>query len=202
MVKQRQKTKKNNKTKRVNTRSVAKGVLGMPVAWPGSSAANPGRAHIRMVTEVFSSNDLRPFNKFGFETWSSQVAGILTPYRFFRVAEATAEVLVSGGAASPYSVAFNISNNATGDTGIGSVLNDDYSGVSTALIRPKLTPPKSYWDHRPIDWYSYMDSTESGYAAPTCVAGMISLSGSGGATESTVIGYLVVDLVIEFHTLI
>nr|WRQ65490.1 hypothetical protein [Tolivirales sp.] len=202
MVKQRQKTKKNRTDRGANVRDLKTGVVGTPVAWPGSSAINPGRAHVRMVTEVFSSDDARFFSKTGFSTWSSQVDGILSPYRFFRVCRADCEVVVAGGAASTYSVAFNVSNSSASDTGASAVLNDDYSGVSTALIRPKLAPPKAYWEHRPLEWYTYTESTSTSYTAPTCVAGVVSLSGSGGASSSTVIGYLVTDLVIEFHTLI
>lgn len=203
------KTKKSNSTRRsrrqgtngANTRSVQLGVLGMPVAWPGSSAVAPGRAHVRMVTEVFPTTDQRTFSKQGFTTWASQVHNILNSYKFFRVARATAEVLVSGGAASAYSVAFNISNAETSDVGVASLLNDDYAGVSTALLRPTLAPPKAYWDLRSRAWYSYMDGGDSGYIESNCVAGSVSLAGSGATPSTTVIGYLVVDLEIEFHTL-
>ncbi len=115
---------------------------------------------------------------------------------------ADAEVIVNGGAASPYSVAFNVSNASISDTGVSGVLNDDYAAVSTALLRPKLHVPKQYWDQRPMPWYTYVSSSDPAYTESTAVAGVISLSGSGSTTASDVIGYLVVDLVVEFHTLL
>jgi hypothetical protein len=192
-----QKKRVNRKPKRANTRNTTAGVLGMPTAWPGSSAVNPGRAYARMVTEVFSSDDSRPLSRTGFETWSSQIAGILSPYRYFRIVEATAEVVIAGGAASQYSCAFNISNSSSSDSGVVPVLNDDYAAVATAILRPKLKTPKSYWANRPVEWYTYSSSTDINLSN----AGAISLSGSGGASASTVIGYLVAELVLEFHTL-
>ncbi len=182
-------------------RAVSNGELGTPTSWPGSSATNPGRAYARMVTEVFSTDDVRALSRDGFITWSSQLHGILTPYKFWRVADCTAEVLPIGGAASVYSVAFNVSNAPTGDTGIISILNDDYAGVATAILRPKLHPPKKFWAERPIDWYNYAAAGEPAYSPPSSIAGAISLSGNGGAVPGTVIAYLVVELVVEFHTL-
>lgn len=188
---------------RANRRNVNDGILGMPTAWPGSSAVTPGRAYVRMVTEVFPTLDTRHFNKAGFATWSSQVSGILAPYKYFRIVRADAEVVLNGGAASTFSVAFNISNAYTTDTTVTSILNDDYSGVSTAMIRPKLAPPASYWAGRPMDWYAFALTTDPGLPpANTVTAGGITLSGSGSAVPTDVIGYLLVDFVIEFHTLL
>ncbi len=197
---------KNNSSKRsrvknrANRRNADAGVLGMPMAWPGSSAVSPGRAHVRMVTEVFNSLDARTFSKSGFETWSSQVHGILEPYKYFRVCDVAAEVIVNGGAASPFAVAFNLSNSYTTDADVGDILNDDYSAVTTAMIRPKLQPPKTYWAGRPYDWYTYAKSGDNGYSLATSNAGGITLNGTGG-TAGALIGYLIVDLVLEFHTL-
>ncbi len=198
-------TKNNNNKRsragnRSNKRDTKAGVLGMPTAWPGSSATTPGRAYARMVTEVFNSLDSRTFSKAGFTTWSSQIAGILAPYKYFRVCDATAEVVVNGGAASPFAVAFNLSNGYTTDTDVGDILNDDYAAVSTAMIRPKLQPPKSYWATRPVEWYTYAASGDTGYALASSNAGSITLNGTGGTTGQLV-GYLIVDLVLEFHTL-
>lgn len=191
-------TRTTNNTTRVNR--PADGILGMPTSWPGSSSTTPGRAHARMVTEVFSSDDSRAFSKAGFSTWSSQLDGLLSPYKFFRVCQADVEVVVIGGAASPYSVAFNVSNAPDHDTGIAAVLNDDYSAVSTAMLRPKIRTPMAFWNGRPHEWYYYVNSGAA--TAFEMVAGGISLTGSGGATSGTVVGYLVIDLVVEFHTLV
>lgn len=201
MAKTKSRTNGKRKVARANKRDVTQGILGMPVAWPGSSAMMPGKASVRMVTEVFSTNDTRFLSKDGFATWSSQVSGILSPYRFWRIARCDAEVIISGGAASTYSVAFNVSNVPNGDVGITAVLNDDYAAVSTAMLRPKLSPSKAFWDERPYDWYTFLGSGDPSYTEPTTIAGVVSLSGSGGALSTTVIGYLVLDLVLEFHTL-
>jgi len=155
-----------------------------------------------MVTEVFSSDDFRAFSKNGFSTWSSQLNGILSPYKFFRVTRCDVEVMPSGGAASTYSIAFNVSNSSDADSGAASVLNDDYAAIATAMVRPKLVAPKAYWDGRPYDWYFYSNPGDPGFQVQTATAGVISLSGTGGASASTVIGYLIVDLEVEFHTLI
>nr|WRQ65525.1 hypothetical protein [Tolivirales sp.] len=201
MAKSKPQRNMKRRATRANKRDVGKGILGMPTAWPGSSAMVPGVASVRMVTEVFSSNDARFLSKDGFATWSSQVTGILSPYRFWRVARCDAEVVISGGAASTYSVAFNVSNAPSGDNGVTAILNDDYAAVSTALLRPKLQPPKMFWDGRPYDWYTFAGAGDTAYSEPNSIAGVVSLSGSGGATSGTVIGYLVLDLVLEFHTL-
>lgn len=187
---------------RSNKRDTNSGVIGTPMAWPGSSAIAPGRAYVRLVTEVFSTPDFRALSKDGFTTWSSQLSGVLAPYKFWRVARCDAEVIVTGGAASVYSVAFNVSNAPTIDTSPPAVLNDDYAGVATALLRPKLAPPKGYWDQRPINWYTYSGAGDAAYSPPVSVAGGISLVGTGGASDGVVIGYLVCDIVVEFHTLL
>lgn len=188
---------------RANRRNPADGVLGMPTAWPGSSAIAPGRAYVRMVTEVFPTLDFRSFSKAGFATWSSQITGILTPYKYFRIAMADAEVVVNGGAASPFSVAFNITNAYTTDTSVSGLLNDDYAAVSTAMIRPKLSPPSSYWSGRPMDWYAFALTTDPGLPpSNTITAGSVTLAGTGSAVPTEVIGYLIVDFVLEFHTLL
>lgn len=209
MVKQRQmmNNNKTNKPKRqrsrANARNTAQGVVGMPVAWPGGSAVNPGRTTARMVTEVFSTVDARFLNKTGFATWSSQLSGILGPYKFYRINMVTAEVIVTGGAASTYSVAFNVSNGYTGDGSTANVLNDDYAGVATSTIRPLLNPPRAYWAQRSRPWYEFAAVGDAGVGTPgETTAGVITLSGSGGATAETVIGYLVVELELEFHTLV
>ncbi len=188
-------------TNPTNVRDTANGILGMPVAWPGSSAIAPGRANIRMVTEVFSTVDAREFSKSGFQTWSSQIAGILEPYKYFRVEDCSVEVLVVGGTTSNYSVVFNVSNSFTQDSSTTEVLNDDYSALATSLIRPKLRPPKAYWDTRPVDWYTYTAASDPGFSGPMAIAGNITMSGTGGATTSTVIAYLVAEFVLSFHTL-
>lgn len=197
--KQRSKQVATRQSRR-RTQRAPDGVVSGPMAWPGSSASTPGRAHVRMVTEVFSSDDHRPLSHAGFATWSSQITGLLSPYKYFRVAEADVEIIVSGGAASQYAVAFNVSNAPDYDTGASAVLNDDYAAISTAVIRPKLHVPAKYWDGRPRDWYYNVTSTSATDSEK--VAGVISLSGSGGAGATTVIGYMVLDLTLEFHTLI
>lgn len=197
-----QPTRRRRVRRAANQRSVDAGVIGMPVAWPGSSAVTPGRAHVRMVTEVFNSVDSRPFSKSGFETWSSQLAGLLSPYKYFRICDVAVEVIVSGGAASPYSVAFNVSNGYTGDTDMNGVLNDDYSAVATAMIRPKLHPPKAYWAGRPVNWNTYSKSGDPNYDGVFAHAGAISLAGTGGTAATDKIGYLIADIVVEFHTLL
>lgn len=203
----RQQTNNKRKTRQRLVRrdqlggDTARGLVGMPTTWPGSSATMPGRAHVRLVTEVFPTPDKRPFSSTGFATWSSHVHNILSSYQYFRVVSADVEVVVSGGAASTYSVAFNVSNASNWDANPVAVLNDDYAGVATAMVRPKLSTPKAYWDGRSQPWYSYLSDGQTDFKAPYCVAGMISLNGSG-ASETTVIGYLVADLVVEFHTLV
>jgi len=162
--------------------------------------ANPGRARIRSVIEVTGSGTIG-WSYTDFNLWSSKLRSLLTPFQYFRVDQACVSAMVTGGTASPYSIIFNVSNDANTDTGSVAILDDDYSAVATAAIQPVLEPPKAYWTQGARKWFNAADAVGGQPSPVDRIAGTISYSGTGGATSTTVVGWLEVDTIVEFHTL-
>lgn len=175
--------------------------LTNPLSYTGSGPATPGRARLKSVIEVFNSSKVLYASYGQFDVWFGQARAVLGPFKYWRIMDMKVEALVDGGAASANSIAFNISNSSDGDTSFGAVMNDDYSGLCTALSRPVLNPPRQYWRESQMPWYQAKN--QSGDMPPNgeVIAGVISLWGSGGANSTTVVGWVVIDLEIEYHTL-
>lgn len=168
--------------------------------YPGRDPTTPGRAHLRAIVELKGGQQALAFSYVDFNTWFAYARNILTPYHYFRVAEASVQVTPSGGAASLVTTAFNISNDVKGDTTALSILNDDYCAVSNALVRPVLRPPRSFWTMGARTWYNALDPVSGVPTESDCIAGAISLD-TAGAGAGVACGYILVECVLEFHTL-
>lgn len=196
------------KSKRTRRRAQSASQTGiMPLSrFPGSDPATPGRALVRVAVPVFNGTSVTALalsatpvaSIVAFGDWFVQASALLASFRFWRVRSLTIEPMMTGGAGSLHSIAFNVSNTQDTDTGLSDLLNDDYSAMATAVHLPKLTPPRTYWDNGSRKWYNVVGGSAS---LPDVAAGSICYLGSGGATDITVVGYLVVSLEMEFHTL-
>lgn len=133
-----------------------------------------------------------------FDAWFVQALALLASFKFWRVRSLSIEPMITGGAASKHSIAFNVSNTQSIDVSQADLLNDDYAVISTSLHMPKISPPRGYWDNGSRKWYN-VAGTSAG--VPDVSAGSINYYGSGGEATGTIVGYLVVSLEMEFHTL-
>lgn len=181
---------------------LSEGVFGGPMRMLSFSPANPGRVFLRGTVELFNGNAQYYFSYQSFGTWFGQARSVLTPFAMFRVNNARVSVKVSGGTASAHSVVFNVSNTYLADTGGVGILNDDYSGIASAAMCPYLQPPKSYWREGNRTWYVAVDPTSGVPTEVDIIAGSVSVNGSGGLTSGTVIGWVSIELELEFHTLL
>ena len=163
---------------------------------------NPGRVMIRGVFEVLSVGGSASFSYTSFATWSSSARALLTPFMYFRVNQVKVRARIAGGTSSTHSILFNISNVAYVDTSAVAILNDDYSAVATAAVQPILSPPTSYWKQGARTWYNSVDEVDDVPSAIDRIAGTISYEGTGGALPGTVVGWMIVDMELQFHTLI
>lgn len=163
--------------------------------------SNPGKVFLRGAIELFNGDVQYYFDYNNFNTWFSQARSVLAPFTYYRVNEASVSVKISGGTASAHSVVYNISNSYMGDTTAVSVLNDDFSAIASSALCPVLHPPKSYWKNADRTWYVCLDPILGIPTQTDRIAGTVSFSGSGGANGLTVIGWAVVELELEFHTL-
>jgi hypothetical protein len=175
--------------------------LSNPLVYTGCGPATPGRAKLKSVIEIFNDSKVLYASYGQFDIWFGQARNVLSPFKYWRITDLQVEALVNGGAASPYSVAFNVSNSTDGDSSFGAVMNDDYSGLCTAMSRPVLHPPRHYWRESQMPWYQAKDQTGGVPPNGEVIAGAISAWGTGGALSTTVIGWLVIDIEIEYHTL-
>ena len=165
------------------------------------SPSNPGRVSIRSAFEVFNTNGSAAISFNGFSTWSSSLRSILTPFEYFRVNNLSCQARIAGGTASSFSIIYNVTNAPTVDSSSVAILNDDYAAVATASIQPTLQPPKPYWTQGARKWYNALDPA-TGLSTTDLIAGTISYRGSGGSTAADTVGWLIVDVDIEFHTLV
>nr|WRQ65510.1 hypothetical protein [Tolivirales sp.] len=200
--------KQATKTKRTRRRAQSVSQTGiMPMSrFPGSGPMTPGRAMVRVAHPVY--NDVTAHTLAlsatpvggitAFDTWFVQALALLANFKFWRVRSLSVEPMITGGAASKHSIVFNVSNTQDTDASISDLLNDDYAVMSTSLHMPKISPPRGYWDNGSRKWYNI-----SGISAgvPDVSAGSINYYGNGGETAGTVVGYIVVSLEMEFHTL-
>jgi len=164
----------------------------------------PGKMSYRATFEVFSAVNHITFSMnatSGFPAWALPLSQMLAAFKYFRVLEVQAAFELTGGAASPYSVVANVSNDAvTNDANAIAILDDAYSGIGTSLAPLFIRPPRSYWREGALNWLSLLTPT-SNVDMFNSNAGVISLLGSGGAVPGTVIGWCTVDIELEFHTM-
>lgn len=164
----------------------------------------PGRATVRGSVELFNGSQAFAMGFSEFNNWCGPARGILSPFAFFRVAEASVRVLTSGGSSSAISVAYNISNTFRYDNDMVSVLNDNYAALATGAMSTVITPPSSFWKDRSMNWFSAVDPISGSPTDAERVAGVVSVFTSGApvTTPATVAGWAIIDMVLEFHTLL
>lgn len=181
------------------------GARGLAVSRPFTSvysATNPGRASLRTTFEAFPTVryfELANGGSLGFAGWFPQLESLLSPFVFFRIVNLRFTTQLTGGAASVYTIAANVSNNPLDhDVVATTVLDDDYAGVANAINPLVLTPPSEYWRQGSVAWYP----TSGPVTMPTGASqGTLSIIGYGSAEPTTVIGWHTVDIEVEFHTL-
>jgi len=179
---------------------------GAVVARPFTSMFSPdrpGRASLRTTFEAIGTlRSLTLANVAGvdgFPDWFPQAVSLLTPFSFFRITRLRFVTQISGGAASVYTVAANVTNDsATSDAGALTILNDDFAGVANALRPLVLEPPPGYFQQGSLKWYP---TDTNALDIVDYTMGSLSMVGFGGAAPDTVIGWHTVDVEIEFHTL-
>lgn len=179
----------------------------MPISrFPGSNPSIPGEALVRVAVPAIVTTpgnfvlniSASPIgSSVAFASWFPQADRILSNFAFFRVRHLSITPIVSGGAASPYSIAFNVSNNYGVDSGVIDILDDDYAAMATALHLPVLAPPRQYWDNGSRKWYNTIGISAG---LPDVSAGSINVQCSGAAVDTTV-GWLMIQMEMEYHTL-
>jgi len=162
---------------------------------------NPGKVLVRAAVELYLGEGQYYFSFDNFNTWCAQARAVLTPFAFFRVNDARVSVKIAGGTASAHSVIFNVSNTHAADSSAVAILNDDYCAIASAALCPTLAPPKVYWTQGARKWYNAIVSSTTGPTLVDTTAGCVSVAASGAAA-GTIIGWLVVEMEIEFHTLL
>lgn len=176
------------------------GVSMAPMRGLSFHPTNPGRVTIRSAFEVLSDAGSASIAYQGFSFWAGNVRSLLTPFQYFRVADLSVQARVAGGTASLFSIIYNVSNAVNTDTSAVTILNDDYSAVATAAIQPTLRPPKSYWSQAGRKWYNAVDPSSS-VSLTDLIAGTISYRGTGGILSTDTVGWIIVEMDLEFHTL-
>lgn len=179
-----------------NSMSTFRGVMYNP--------SNPGRAVVRGTVEIFNGSKVLFFQYNDFNSWCGPARGVLTPFAFFRVVAAEVTIRIAGGAGSAYTAVFNISNNYGGDGDAVAILNDEYSAMANGTLMPTIKTPLDYWKIGGRTWYNAVDPVAGVPSFPDTVAGEVSIFGAGGptTTPATPIGWAVVDMMLEFHTLV
>lgn len=198
------KQKKKSKSNAMRKNRQGMGLLTTPMTQLRFSPSNPGRVLVRGALEVFNGDTARFLSYLDFNTWFPQARNLLTAFEYFRVSEANITVRVAGGTSSAHSVVFNVSNSpsSSADTGAVAVLNDDYAAIASAALSPSLHPPRAYWTQGARQWYRAVDPTAAVPVAEDRIPGSVSYSASGGASGTIVVAWLVVELELEFHTLV
>lgn len=179
---------------------------GMVVARPFTSAFTPdapGHASLRSTFEAVGLPRALALANVtgasGFPDWFPQAVALLTPFCYFRIKRLRFTTQVTGGAASVYTVAANVSNDAsTSEATALAILNDDYAGVANALTPLVLQPPPDYFMQGSLKWYPTVTTSLD---AVDYSIGTLCMAGFGGETPETLIGWHTVDVELEFHTL-
>jgi len=197
-------TRNKRRSKRQRDVTQASAVKGLVVSKPFSSVMSqesPGRASMRATFQVLSDTSHGGFSMTvadGFPSWAPKVATLLGSFKFWRLVDAKLTYTVTGGAASPYYIIGNVSNNPlTYDVSVIDVLDDDYAGVANGVEQLVLAPPKSYWRQGLSNWKTTGVASDLSLTS----AGVFTFVGGGGATPTTVVGWCTIDLEIEFHTM-
>jgi len=205
---------KKNRGKRATARgrnNVSKftgGVGGSPLRSLMYNPTNPGRAVMRGAIEVFNGNNNYQFSYRSFNNWCGPARNLLVPFQYFRVTDVIIKPVIAGGTATAHSLVFNVSNANVHDVGAVSILDDDYAGVCNATNSIVLRPPQVYWAGGSRTWYAALDPVIGTPPVPDAplpqelVAGVVSTYASGGATGTTVVAWMVIEFVLEFHTLV
>lgn len=196
------KTQRNNarrRSRRANTDN--RNVLVNPMTQLRFSPTNPGRVLLRGVVELFNGSTILVLSYTNFNAWFSQARSVLLPFAYFRVNDAKVSVKITGGTASACSAVYNISNAPDSDGSAVAILNDDYAAMASAGVSPTIHPPTIYWKEGSRVWYRAVDQVAGAPTNEDLVAGTVCINGSGGATGVTVIGWAVVEVELQFHTL-
>jgi len=177
---------------------------GSPMSRLGFGPTNPGRVTVRGVVEVFNGNASIALAYQGFTAWCAQARSVLTPFEYFRIVDMDLSMKIAGGTASANSIVYNLTNSCANaaDGGGVAILNDDFAAIASAATDIHLRPPQSYWTQGSRKWYRAIDAAGGFPAAEDIIAGSSSYFGSGGLTGATVIGWLVAEMTMEFHTLL
>ena len=197
-------SRRNSRPRRRNRgiNSTNSGSLTIPMRSLSFSPSTPGKVSIRGTFEVFTAASAAFISFQDFGNWAGNVRSLLTPFLFFRVTDVRVHARIAGGTASAYSIVYNVSNAFHADSTSVAILNDDYSAVATAAVQPTIRPPKSYWNQGARTWYSATDLVAGNTTYTDLVAGTVSFEGSGGILPTDVVGWLTVDMELEFHTLL
>lgn len=198
--KSNQKRKERKRGKRNGTREMSGVIVSLPPTL-ALTMQQPGRAFIRSTATVLSNSGHHDFGMHatnGFPSWAPKVAAVLGIFRYWRVLSIKVTYTVTGGAASPYYIIGNLSNDGIyGDAVVTAVLDDDYAGVANGVTPLVLEPPRAYWKLAPVTWYN----TDASSEAATRNAGCVIYVGGGGALATTEVGWVTVDMEFEYHTL-
>lgn len=172
------------------------------------TASNPGIARIRGAFEVPGDATGHKINfstdmPGGFTDWCGQAHSLLTPFMFFRLSDVSVRAEISGGAATTNAIMFNVSNNGwSGDSAPTSILDDDYATVTTATHNATLRPPMQYWRDGARNWYLAVAQVSSQPGVVDLNPATVSYRGDGiGGVPAPLAGWLIIDMVIQFHTL-
>lgn len=208
MVSKRQ-NKMNKKNKKKMSRTDQTGPIvgyasGMsrPVRGLSYTPSDPGCTRIRSTVELNGNSTSFAFTYTDFQNWAGNIRSILTPFAYFRVCDVRVSVLVGAGSSSPYTILFNISNGLDADTSPVAILNDDYSAIATSLVQPVLYPGRRYWKQGVTNWLFASDASGGTPTLAERSAGIINVAAQGATLPATVVGWLTVDMEIEFHTLV
>lgn len=199
-------TRNNRAKKRTKTkqpRQPGAGDLSAPMRSLTFREGNPGRARLRGAVELVNGVRSVFLSYEALQTWFPKASSLLTPFVFFRIAEMEVSVRVAGGAGSAYSVVYNVSNTYQSDTTAVTILDDDFSALSTGAMTSSLRPPASFWRDGARRWYNVAVQSGGEPSNIDLTPASIGTYASGAATTTpaTVVGWLIVDVVLEFHTL-
>jgi hypothetical protein len=160
----------------------------------------PGVARVRSAFELFNGSKTFAISYLGFNDWNSPARNLLTAFNFFRVVDYTMTVTTAGGTASPFTIAANVSNGAYADLSTTGILDDEYAGIANSATPLVVHPPPAYWNEGQMKWFYAIDPVAGIPTNAERLAGSLSFFGYGGTLPADVIGWCVVDMVIQFHT--
>lgn len=191
--------RRRNKNKNKNKQPEGEMIMWMPGRNRVGAATIKTAVPINTTAAATLATASMSYNGFGY--WAGKAQDVLRPFEWFRVTGLRIKATVVGGAASTAMVYISASRDSYANSNLINMLNDENVICVNSVLSPTINLPASYWKQRNQPWYEAVDITADPPTIKT--AGHIEWysPASTAYPDGTLVGYVMVEIDLEFHTI-